>query len=58
MSSEREQAATPTLEKRDIDWNPLNDSIMSGYEGDKEDGDESFFEQGEFYIFLCYSRIS
>ena len=47
LSSEREQAATPTLEKRDINWNQLNESIMSGYEGDKEDEDDSFFERGK-----------
>ena len=48
MSPEREQAATPTLEKRDINWNQLNESLMSGYEGDKEDEGESFFEHGQF----------
>ena len=48
MSPEREQAATPTLEKRDINWNQLNESLMSGYEGDKEDEGESFFENGQF----------
>lgn len=47
LSSERELAATPTLEKRDINWKELNESIMSGYEGDKEDEDDSFFECGK-----------
>ncbi len=41
---EREQAATPTLEKRDLSWNLLNES---GYDGDKEDADESFLELGK-----------
>ena len=49
LSSEREQAATPTLEKRDINWNQLNESIMSGYEGDKEDEEDSFFERGTYF---------
>lgn len=61
LSSEREQTATPTLEKRDINWNQLNDSVMSGYEGDKEDEDESFFDRGEFLAFrfhMLFKKIN
>ncbi|KAK3092007.1 hypothetical protein FSP39_024406 [Pinctada imbricata] len=40
---ERESAATPTMEDSMI----LNESVMSGYYGDREDEDESFYEFDE-----------
>ena len=39
MDSNRQKASTPSLERRD-----LNDSALSGYEGDQEDEDDSFME--------------
>ena len=54
MSVEREQAATPTpvstLEKG-LDG-LLNDSHLSGYEGDLEDELDSFMEEGQWKIVL------
>ncbi len=46
MSCEREQAATPTFERLDVNWDELNESAISGYDGDKEDEGESFMEGG------------
>ena len=42
---ERENAATPSIEGSLI----LNESVLSGYYGDREDEDESFYEfDGKF----------
>ena len=50
MSCEREQAATPTFERLDVNWEELNESAISGYEGDKEDEGESYMEGGMKFI--------
>ena len=47
MSLEREQAATPTLESMEKSLEALmNESHLSGYEGDLEDELDSFVEEG------------
>ena len=44
---DREQAGTPTMESEGFEF--LNESAMSGYDGDKEDEDDSFLDQeGKF----------
>ena len=48
VDCEREQAATPVLPSAGDDDDLLNESAVSGYEGDKEDEGESFLElEGE-----------
>jgi hypothetical protein len=38
--SEREKAGTPTLDNSRL----LDESVLSGYDGDREDEDESFLD--------------
>ena len=50
-NSAREQAATPTMEAMNR-ANRLNESIISGYDGDLEDEGESFIEGGYLSIII------
>jgi len=44
---EREQAGTPTLESSEPGFDRLNESALSGYDGDKEDEGDSFLDYDE-----------
>ena len=51
MSADREQAATPTMESMELNCDVFNESVTSGYDGDKEDEGESFFDIDGRYCF-------
>lgn len=45
VDTDRDNTATPLLEDKSI----MNESIVSGYDGDREDEEESFLEyDGKF----------